>query len=331
MRRMFLLLAMLISFNLFAKPLTFCVTGDSRGKASKNDNLPFNKKIIEKLIKSLNAEGNKPKFILFNGDLVSGYSKQLKEQLTAWRDNVMKPLLDEGIKVYVMRGNHDQAIGWGWNKPGGQKALDAWNEVFSGKYAMPQNGPEGEKGVTYYVKEGNTLCFVLDPYKSDQFHSVNYKWVAEVLEKYKNVKDLHVIVTAHEPVYSAAHKDCLATVPKKRDKLLDVITAAGGVAYFCGHDHFYNHAQIDFKGKDYHQFICGTAGAPLKNWKPKYREPNVKSVKFDKGFGYMIVEVNGKKASMVMKSWPEAGEKPKNLDKKTNTFIIDSFEYTLKK
>ncbi len=300
--------------------VVFCVAGDSRGSVMPYS-APINKEILAKLVTALKAE--KPQFVLFTGDLVSGYSRDLEKQLTLWRDTFMKPLLDAGIKVYACRGNHDKSLG---RKSKRNAALKVWNKVFSGKFAFPQNGPKNALGVTYFVRDNNVLALILDNYKDDGYpHKVNVAWMSKIIsqEKRKYPYPLHIFAICHEPAFTVIHKDCLGKNKKARDEFLKSFLKAGGVAFFCGHDHLYNHSKVELPEGVFHQFVCGGAGAPLKKWNGKYLDKRLIKVQSSKSFGYMVVKVAGNKATLTAKGWNDKG---------TGTLkTIDKFTYTLKK
>jgi len=292
----------------------FCVTGDSRGDGKKSR---INGPVAQKLVAALKAE--KPDFVVVNGDLVSGRSGRLEEQLRAWRELFMAPLLEAGIPVYACRGNHDQSFGDD-KPPRHETSLDVWNRVFSGRFAFPPNGPSKEKNVTYFVRRGPVLLLVMDNYAKSQSHRVNTSWMEAVLKYHHGEKPLHVFAAAHEPAFSVGHKDCLASHKRRRDKFLRLFLTAGGRCYLCGHDHFYDHAKVVLPEGEFHQFICGTAGAPLRDWKGKYRESRVRGVKHEKCFGYLDVRVRGPRATLAFKGWNDQGR----------LTTRDEFSYTLK-
>ena len=262
----------------------FWVTGDCRGDMVKTK---INLEMLE-LLKQ-RAIQVKPKYIFVNGDLVSGYSKKLQKELTEWRDVFMVPLMKAGIKVYTCRGNHDASEGWVVHKY--KKALEVWNKVFSGEYAFPDNGPEGEKNISYYVNDDNIIMFVMDNYVKDNHHRVNYIWMEQVLKSFKKdkYKD-RFFVLCHEPAFAAAHKDALESDKKARDAFVKMFLTNGGKYFFAGHDHFYDYATVDTKYGIFHQFICGTAGAPLKGWDGKYSDSRVKQIKHIEKNGYLEVK-----------------------------------------
>ncbi len=295
--------------------LTFCITGDSRGHDQG-----INKKILLKLVEAIKKE--KPAFVAVDGDLVTGYSSKLEGQLINWRDTFMAPLLDAGIKVYPCRGNHD-AGGSKMKKIlkiGKKLPLESWQKVFSGKFALPENGPTGAKGVTYFIKDRNLLFLVLDAYNAKERHQVDNVWIEKVMQNDKGEKPIHIFALTHEPAFAVHHKDCLASKPKSRDQFLKLFLSNGGVCFFCGHDHLYNHAKVTLPEGEFHQFVCGTAGAPLSKWKGEYADKRVTAVKSNRAFGYMVVKLKGKLATLTMKAWDEKGQLK----------VVDTFTYTLK-
>ncbi len=248
----------------------FIVTGDSRG----GDN-GINAAILVELadvIASENAD-----LVLFTGDLVNSGTQA---QLENWINTFMQPLLAAGIGVFPCRGNHDSSI-------------TAWNAAFSGDYALPDNGPAGEENLTYYFTHKNALFVSVDEYMFTHLLKVDQTWLDQVLAA--NTTLPHVFVYGHVPAFIVNHTDCLASYPANRDTFWNSLGRAGGRLYFCGHDHFYNHAWVmDSASVPIHQYIVGSAGAPLYDWDGVYPEgARVHGVKHLKTNGYTIVDVNG--------------------------------------
>jgi hypothetical protein len=110
----------------------------------------------------------------------------------------------------------------------------------------------------------------------------------------------HVFVFGHEPAFQVLHPDCLDDHPAQRDAFWRSLKAAGARTYFCGHDHFYNHARVDDgdgdPNNDVHQLVAATAGAPRYPWTPPYPGDNgsfnVSLVYHAEHYGYIVVEVN---------------------------------------
>jgi hypothetical protein len=91
------------------------------------------------------------------------------------------------------------------------------------------------------------------------------------------------------------------------------MSSAGAHAYFAGHDHFYDHMAVTGPDVDeIHQFVAGTAGAPLykaKDYSGKngpFRLSRVKLI--SDAYGYLVVEVEGRKATITFKGLNSSGK-----------------------
>jgi hypothetical protein len=281
----------------------FIVTGDSRSNGEHNGvNVPILIEIANEILK------REVDFVLISGDLVVGSRDQeeLQSQLTTWM-NVMRPVYNAGIGVYPIRGNHDT---------GGTKTSDestAWNNIFSGRFALPNNGPENEKNLTYSFIHKNSLVIGLEQYGPDR-HTINQQWLEQQLAA--NTKP-HIFVYGHAPAFEVHHKDCLDDHPEKRNDFMSALENAGGRLYFAGHDHLYDHAAANndyYPDNDIHQFIVGTAGAPLrnKNLDTPYLGQNTSytltNLHYASRFGYLIVAVKGLEITTIWMERTEAGK-----------------------
>jgi 3',5'-cyclic AMP phosphodiesterase CpdA len=261
----------------------FIVTGDSRG-----DDNGINLQIIQELVTAIIAED--ADLVLFSGDLVNdGTTPQLQN----WVANFMVPLQNAGVMVYPCRGNHDLLSG------------DApWQIAFAGTHLLPQNGPAGELNMTYSFVHKNALFIALDEYVN--FFKVNQAWLDDQL---KSNTMPHAFVFGHMPAFSVDHPDCLASLPADRDLFWNSLVSGGAYAYFCGHDHFYNHAEIqNANGTWIQQVVAGTAGAPTYNWDGTYGEPaRVHGIAHYASKGYSVVEVNGLDVRMTYREYVSPG------------------------
>ncbi len=288
-------LALFPSMSLAQTPWKFIAVGDSRG-SNNGVNTTILAEIAAEIVNQ-DAE-----FVVFPGDLVNGYVNQatLESQLITWR-NTMQPVYNAGIGVYAVRGNHDV---------GSPAGVTAWNNVFSGPYALPGNGPAGEVNVTYSVTHRNAFVLGLDQYVTS--HRVNQAWINAELADNTNP---HVFVFGHEPAFKAQHSDCLDDFPANRNAFWASLENAGGRTYFTGHDHFYDHARVnDGDGdpdNDIHQYIVGTAGAPLRGWSPPYDGNNsgmtVEQQYYAQQYGYVVVEIDGLDVSLTWMERVSAG------------------------
>jgi len=300
-----------------AEPWKFIVTGDSRGS-----NNGVNTAILAEIAGQVVSQA--PEFIIFPGDLVNGYTSEgnLQSQLMTWR-NTMQPVYDAGIGVYPVRGNHEKGDSYG--------VPTAWNNVFSGAYSLPQDGPAGEENLTWSLTHGTgrakAIVLGVDQYYPSLDHKAPQAWVDAKLAA---TDAPHVFALGHEPAFKADHSDCMDDAPTDRNLFLNSLIDAGGRSYFCGHDHFYNHLRADDgdgdPNDDLHQFIVGTAGAPLRSegsyggntgpWTPTKDidgdgsdDPGT----FERQYGYMVVEID--ELDVTMTWWHRTG---------ANTYVATS-------
>ena len=255
-------------------------------------------------------------FVLLPGDLVLGNIDQtsLEAELLIWRD-VMQPVYDANIAVYPVRGNHD--IGTG-------DQISAWNNVFSGDYLLPQNGPAGELNLTYSVNHKNVLVLALDEYVTS--HRVNQTWVNQ---QFADNTQPHIIAFGHEPAFQVNSTNCLDDQPTNRNTFWQSLIDAGCRIYACGHDHFYDHALVDNNDadstNDVHQYIVGTAGAPLHSWSPPYTGDNgiYTPIQYHHSmkYGYILVDVTDQEMTM---TWYERNAATGEYEMPIGTVDFDS-------
>jgi hypothetical protein len=287
------------------KPWKFIVTCDSRG--SVNGIQPI---VLGELANEILSRG--VDFVLFPGDLVAGYRSigpaGFEAELWAWVE-MMDPVYNAGIGVYVSRGNHEIMDVWGYYirpdiDPEDNHAT-RWLNVFGNELypeqMLPDNGPPSEKYMTYAVTHKNAFIVSLDQYAGinhDTPHTVNQEWLDAQLSA--NTKP-HIFIAGHEPAFRAMHADCLDNRPAERDAFWASIRNSGGRTYFTGHDHFYDHASIDDgdgnPDNDIHQYIIGTGGASPYTWSPPYSGENsyytVEQISHAANYGYVLAEIDG--------------------------------------
>jgi hypothetical protein len=210
----------------------------------------------------------------------------------------MKSVYDSGIKVYNIRGNHEMHV---------PHPEAVWRKLFVGPYAMPDNGPKGEEGMSFTASYGNTLIVGVDEFQSKEL-KVNQEWLDSVL---KNKKEQHVFVFSHKMAFrSGHHDDGMEVDPASRDTFVKSLLNAGARVAFFGHDHLYDHRSVtapDLAGnKTLHQFVIGTAGAPLVHGTDDPGENGawkVEKIKhIENQYGYAVVEVDGPKVTITFKA-----------------------------
>jgi predicted phosphodiesterase len=231
----------------------------------------------------LEAIDEKVDFIFFPGDLViRGFNETVEQDsvLKDWRF-VLDTLYANEIQVFACRGNND------YDK-------EAWDSLFSGKYALPQNGPQNEKNITYSFEFNNILFIALDQYI--ELHRIDQTWLDSILV---NNDKAHVFVAGHEPAFKLLHTNCMGAYPEERNIFWESLINAGVKIFFCGHDHFYDHAVIDDGDNnpynDIHQVIVGTASSIHQDgsFDGNNGRWTTDSVYHEKKNGYVLAEVNG--------------------------------------
>ncbi|MBN1360811.1 MAG: metallophosphoesterase [Sedimentisphaerales bacterium] len=286
-----------------AGPWRFAVTCDSRGTTGG-----INEPVLSELAHEIVRSG--AEFFIYPGDLVYGARVPpalFESQLWDWV-RAMRPLYDAGIPVYVCRGNHEVGDMWDAVPPQRPDPYDnygiRWLRVFGDpgrpELLLPDKSPPGEEHMTYALIHENALIVGLDQYGGRNYwlaHSVDQTWLDAELER--NTKP-HVFVFGHEPAFRTYHWDCLDAHPAQRDAFWNSLSRAGGRTYFCGHDHYYDHAVVDDgdddPGNDIHQLVVATAGAPFYEWSPPYLGDNGDFIPHQlyhiQRYGYILVDVD---------------------------------------
>jgi len=301
----------------------FVITGDTRG----SDN-GVNTTILGEIAQATIDEV--ADFIVVTGDLVNGHRDDqagFESQLTTWRDT-MQPVYNAGIGVYPLRGNHDAEGVKPAVDPTGALSKAGWDNIFTGSYSLPGNGPSGEENITFSFTHENTFMVVLDQYGTHS-NRVNQNWLDS---QFVSNTQPHVFVFGHAPAFKVFHSGCLDDYPTERNNFWDSIALECGRIYFASHDHLYNHARIDDgdgdADNDLHQYIVGTGGALHYNWSGSYDGDNgswiPKKVYHEKEYGYVLVEVNGLDVTLTWKHRTAPGVYETGGDEFTYTYDSDA-------
>jgi len=190
-----------------SEPLRIVVAGDGRAEYPRASPLPYkspraededgiNKVITREIVQAVLNE--KAKMLLWTGDLTNlteGDSATFERQLLAWRD-IVKPLYDHEIKVLPVRGNHE-VVGTTQRTtdPMISQTQRRYGTRYSqGRYALPANGPDGEKNISFFNVWDSMLVVGLDQYANP--HSINQPWLSHVLEEQRKP---FIFAYGHEP------------------------------------------------------------------------------------------------------------------------------------
>ena len=246
---------------------SFVVAGDGRTnpKLSAPDPTGINTPVFKKLLAAMAL--NKPRFLLFTGDLVNGENANIPAdiagQFAAWKKLVKAAAPD--LVVLPIRGNHETL-----GDPDGKHCLAAFKPGLDANQVayLP-----GEQGFSYsYVVPDHpeVVVIALDQYMPANAHRVNLPGLEAALQRAKANHARHIFVFAHEMAFTCAcHPDSenMAAYPVERDRFLALLKDYGCEYFFAGHDHVYDWMAIKHPQWPAHyvlnQIVAGTAGAPF--------------------------------------------------------------------
>ena len=247
----------------------FVVMGDDRVdvKDANADNIKtgIHEKVLKPLLDAAAAE--KPEFVLFTGDLVSGVAGKVTtpfdQQLIAWQGLVA----GRGLSFLPVRGNHETIAG------AGNDALSIWKTWFTAFPDKPTgiNFFPGEECLSYSytaAKDPTVAVIGLDQYSTP--HHVNLDKLKERIESLEKSGVKTMFVFAHEMAFTCgSHPDAdnMASDKKSRDDFMDLLQQHNIRFFFAGHDHMFDWMLIHKKtwpaGAEVHQIVGGTSGAPF--------------------------------------------------------------------
>lgn len=252
------LLACLLAGPAGADVWRFAVIGETRGDGPNTpDNRWVNTPALTAMATAISND--RAELVLVTGDLIYGdpispSGTNMAVQYAEWI-NAMAPVYQAGIAVYPIRGAHETA----GDSTLGTAFLTAFPDT-------PNNGPTGEIGLTYSFTHRNAFFVALDQHHTE--HTVNQAWLTD--QWALNTRSL-VFTFGNEPAVQVNDPNCLAVNREARDVFVNSLTDAGSLFYFCGQDHFYDHASVTApNGRTFRQLVVGAGGAPATAWSGVY-------------------------------------------------------------
>jgi hypothetical protein len=267
----------------------------------------------------------KANIVFSAGDEVAGvfdtYTEAFAEQLTYYKTIVSTPLSNAGIAFYPIPGNHEYKVDssgdWG-------DTLSTWNTAFP---SLPQNGPKGEVGGTYYVTYKNSLFILLDEYATGfgTNTKVNQTWLDSIAA---GMQRQHLFVFGHSPAFQidTYTTDTLGKNPSLRDAFWSSLENAKADIYFCGHLHKFDFAAVTgVSSHTTYQCLVGVTGchiiSPVDSTNHASNAPRTLNVLFDNynngestacgshqcAFGYTLVTVAGSTVTVKYRKRTGAG------------------------
>jgi len=270
----------------WAAPWSFAVITDTQGSGNVNpDNTGnvaggVNTVDLANLVAALR---NEPiDLLLCAGDLVQRYPKSplsdmnsttlVTAELDLWKSTV-QALVDQGVPIYPIRGNHDKSA-----------PAAVWKAAFP---SLPANGPSNATGLTYSLPHENVLFVGIDDYAGQATTTPTAPQAWLDAQFAANTADW-TFVFGHVAAFPQGNETGMCTIEDAAgNKLIDpagVITRntfwdsldAGRVgAFFCGHEHLYARAWVpDSAGNLINQIVAGSGGAPPTGTGALYAESN---------------------------------------------------------
>ncbi len=270
-----------------AQGFKFIAMSDSRG-----DYNGVNDSVLSKMVNHIIETQPEAKFVVFAGDIVNGHDDdpdRTFRELMHWKE-VMAPIYNNSNMiwpyVWPIIGNHEARH---------PKDEDNFRKAFPNVF---NNGPDDEKGLSYSFDFQNThFTFVNtdrwyygDPDDStddrrDWHYIKHIDWLENDLRSARERNVDHIFIVSHDMIYPVGGHlhDGLPNLGRKfkgvmdstrawymnrRQKVIDILKKYEVNAHICGHEHLYGRQEVN----GLFEIIAGSAGAPLYNFNPVYRE-----------------------------------------------------------
>ncbi len=192
------------------------------------------------------VKSENPDFILIAGDLVNGHwwdGPRCIEQMGAlYYTGWIRRMQAHNLNFYVAVGDHELG-----DDPWPKEKLELvphFERVFANHMGMPDNGPQGKKGLAYYVLHKNVLIVTVETFEiqDDKLHTnvlgEQLQWFERVLTENKDVD--YIIVQGHVPIFGtpkSRSSSKLMLEGGKTSKFWQVMKEAGVDLYLCGEFH----------------------------------------------------------------------------------------------
>jgi hypothetical protein len=255
----------------------------------------------EKTFASVNAIVRRlrpqPEFILFPGDEVIGLTpdaEALRAQWRHWFDTEMAWLDRAATPIWHTTGNHT--------------TYDVMSEaVFRAVLGLPNNGPPGQCGLSYFVRRGDLLMVFVNTLWSGlggEGH-VEIEWLETTLREHGDTR--HKLVLGHHPVFpvngfGGTYQREIGHEYGRR--FWDILVNENVLAYLCSHI-----LAFDVQAHRGVLQIC-TAGAGTAHRMPEGVEylHCVQAALDEQGLRYQVLDIDGDIRERM--EWPPPGVDP---------------------
>jgi len=239
-----------------------------------------------------------PDVVIFAGDNIVGYSDNAEDYRAQWRywlDHEMAWFSKLGIPIFHITSNHNTT---------NEVAEAVFREIHTD---IPQNGPDDQKGLSYWVRRGDVLYVFVNTNFSGLGGSghVEHEWLDRVLTDQADVR--FKLVIGHHPVFGINGHDLYPSwriTPEEGAAFWEVLVRHGVFAYVCSHI-----LAFDVK---VHQGVlqittggAGTYGMPVLGLMPETTEylHLVQAALDERGLRYQVLDTTGIAREWLR--WPE--------------------------
>lgn len=129
----------------FAESWKFAVTDDSRAVAADNNSLGVAANTLGILVNDIKNQS--VDFVIFPGDMITGETNnttRLNKMMDSW-NAIVKPLCDDSIPIYTVRGNHE----YNPLAKGAKNPVDPSNGPYLSHFSLPLIATSIDGGFTY--------------------------------------------------------------------------------------------------------------------------------------------------------------------------------------
>jgi len=279
----------------------FATVGDSRqepgvaGNSAQDERWLQSTPVLARMLNEI--ESHHPQALVFNGDMVYGYRKDLPaldREYAFWR-GMVAGMMERGTYVVPVPGNHE--VQWtmprtdgsmaktavvekelAWRANMGDLIIDVprWNKLTGIPLTAwridnaPAPGTDSittdQRQLSYSFDVGKIHFAIVntDPVGADS--SAPAEWLKRDMAEARQRGATHFFVFGHKPAFTYSpigrtkeKPDGFDVSPATRDAFWDTIEAYGAT-YFCGHQHVFHAMQP--RGKAW-QVIVGSGGSPF--------------------------------------------------------------------
>jgi hypothetical protein len=168
----------------------------------------------------------RPEFICFTGDNISGLSKDYASLRVEWDYWLKSEMAWLDVPLFNTTSNHNTYDG---------ESERIFQEVFPG---FPRNGPSGQEGLSYYVRQGDLLLVCANTSFSGLGGDghVESEWLDRVLNEQADAA--FKFVAGHFPIHAVNGYDRYPhwrVVPQEGEAFWKVLVRHGVIAYLCSH------------------------------------------------------------------------------------------------